>query len=186
MTCSHDSLLSDSARHASYAHFCEIDDRASPRAGDRRLCMPIVVTGTVGRRAGRPALDQAWPYRSARPWRDAVTSAQPTPLHRAWRDSGGQLMLVRGVADRVQDGEVSARSWSVPCRWAGGGSVPDPAKDVAGDVRDAPGGQPLRARARPRRGRLRSGGRTLTLHPPAQRGAAHHRSGPAPPVTGMT
>jgi hypothetical protein len=31
----------------------------------------------------------------------------------------------------------------VPCRWAGGGSVPDPAKDVAEDVRDAPRGHPF-------------------------------------------
>jgi len=31
---------------------------------------------------------------------------------------------------------VSGRSWSAPCRRAGDGSVPDPAKDVAEDVRD--------------------------------------------------
>ena len=87
---------------------------------------------------------------------------------------------VRGVADRVQDGEVSARSWSAPCRWAGGGSVPDPAKDVAEDVRDAPRGQPLEPARDRGVVRLRSGGRSS--HAPVlqrKRGAAHHRSGPA-------
>jgi hypothetical protein len=44
--------------------------------------VPIAVAGTVSRRT-EPALDQAWRYRSAWPWRDPVTSAQRTPLHRA-------------------------------------------------------------------------------------------------------
>jgi len=41
-----------------------------------------------------------------------------------------------GVDERVQDGGVPGSGWSAPCRRAGDGSVPDPAKDVAEDVRD--------------------------------------------------
>jgi len=74
-------VVRHSARHAAYARFRGIDDRASPRAGDCRVCVPFAVAGTVGRRAGRPALDQVWLYRSAWRWRNAATSAQPTPLH---------------------------------------------------------------------------------------------------------
>jgi hypothetical protein len=42
-----------SARHAAYARFRGIDDRASPKAGERRVCVPIAVVDNVERRAGR-------------------------------------------------------------------------------------------------------------------------------------
>ena len=170
-------VVRHSARHVAYTCFRGIDDRASPRAGDCRVCVPFAVAGTVGRRAGRPALDQVWLSRSAWPWRKC---RDQRPTHavtsRSWRDSVGPLMLCGASPTGVQDGGVSARSWSAPCRWAGGRSVPDPAKDVTEDVQDAPRGQPPRARARPRRVRLRPGGRPS--HAPVlqrKRGAAQHR-----------
>ena len=131
-------VVRHSARHVAYTCFRGIDDRASPRAGDCRVCVPFAVAGTIGRRAGRPALDQVWLSRSAWPWRKC---RDQRPTHavtsRSWRDSVGPLMLCGASPTGVQDGGVSARSWSAPCRWAGGRSVPDPAKDVTEDVQDA-------------------------------------------------
>ena len=127
-------VVRHSARHADYGRFRGIDDRASPKAGERLACVLIAGADAVERRAG--AIDQVWPYRSPGPWRDTATSAQRTRLHRA---RGGT------ASPTGPNGGVSARSWSAPCRWAGDGSAPDPAKDVAEDVRDAPRNQPLRA-----------------------------------------
>jgi hypothetical protein len=41
-----------SAKHAAYARFRGIDDRASPKAGERRVCVPIAVVDTVERAPG--------------------------------------------------------------------------------------------------------------------------------------
>ena len=69
MTCSHDSLSSDTAPDTPATHASVKSMTGHPPGRVTvSVCMPIVVAGTVGRRAGRPALDQAWPYRSAWPY----------------------------------------------------------------------------------------------------------------------
>jgi hypothetical protein len=182
MTCSHDSLSSDTAPDTPPTHASVESMTGHPpgRVTVASACRSPWPARSA-RRAGRPALDQVWLYRSS-PAMAQCRDQRPThaATSRSWRDSVGPLMLCGASPTGVEDGGVSARSWSAPCRWAGGRSVPDPAKDVTEDVQDAPRGQPPRARARPRRVRLRSGGRSS--HAPVlqpKRGAAHHRSGPA-------
>ena len=63
--------------------------------------------------------------RSPRPWCDAATSAHRTPLHRARGATASASMPCRR---RRPGPRVSGRSWSAPCRRAGDGSVPNPAK----------------------------------------------------------
>jgi len=55
---------------------------------------------------------------------------------RSWRDSVGPLMPCGRRRPGPRRRGVGEGSWSAPCRRAGDGSVPDPAKDVAEDVRD--------------------------------------------------
>jgi hypothetical protein len=57
-----------------------LDDRASPKAGEPRVGVPIAVADTVERRAGRSIRCGNGGHQAGR---DAATSAQRTPLHRA-------------------------------------------------------------------------------------------------------
>jgi len=95
--------------------------------------VPIAVADTA---SVRRAIDQVWQL----PVTQAVVRCgdqRPTraAASRSWRDSVGPLMPCGRRRPGPRRRGVG-RSWSAPCRRAGDGSVPDPAKDVAEDARD--------------------------------------------------